>query len=128
MDEKTSFIFEWESGESTVSALCEAFGISRTLGYRYIGRYLDYGRDGLIEKSRAPDRVWNRTSEAIEKAIIELRRQKPRQGALKLQQRLRERIGERDLPAVSTIELILKRNGLVRKRRRVRRIRRDLER
>jgi transposase InsO family protein len=123
MDEKTSFIFEWESGESTVSALCEAFGISRTLGYRCIARYLDYGRDGLIEKSRAPDRVWNRTSEAIEKAIIELRRQKPRQGALKLQQRLRERIGERDLPAVSTIELILKRNGLVRKRRRVRRIR-----
>ena len=31
---------EWESGESTVSALCESFGISRTLAYRYIGRYL----------------------------------------------------------------------------------------
>ena len=36
MDEKASFIFEWESGESTVSALCESFGISRTLAYRYM--------------------------------------------------------------------------------------------
>ena len=55
--EKTSFIFEWESGESTVSALCEAFGISRTLAYRYIGRYLRKGRLGLAEQSRAPRRV-----------------------------------------------------------------------
>jgi transposase InsO family protein len=36
---------------------------------------------------------------------------------------LREQFGDRRLPAASTIALILKRNGLVRKRRRVRRIR-----
>ena len=123
MDEKTSFIFEWESGESTVSALCEAFGISRTLAYRYIGRYLQEGPAGLAEQSRAPRRVWNRTAADLEKAILELRRSKPRRGALKLLEGLRERFPERQLPAVSTIELILRRNGLVKKRRRVRRIR-----
>jgi len=90
MDEKASFIFEWESGESTVSALCESFGISRTLAYRYIGRYLDHGRAGLIEQSRAPRRVWNRTAEDLERAVIELRRRKPRLGALKLHELLRE--------------------------------------
>ena len=123
MDEKASFIFEWESGESTVSALCESFGISRTLAYRYIGRYLDHGRAGLIDQSRAPRRVWNRTAEDLEQAVIELRRKKPRRGALKLHQLLREQFGRRPVPAVSTIELILKRHGLVKKRRRVRRIR-----
>jgi transposase InsO family protein len=123
MDEKTSFIFEWESGESTVSALCESFGISRTLAYRYIGRYLDQGRAGLVEQSRAPRRVWNRTAEDLEQAVIELRGKKPRRGALKLRQLLREQFGRRRVPAVSTIELILRRNGLVKKRRRVRRIR-----
>ena len=123
MDEKMSFIFEWESGESTVSALCESFGISRALAYRYIGRYLDHGRAGLIEQSRAPRRVWNRTAEELEQAVIELRRKKPRRGALKLHQLLREQFGRRPVPAVSTIELILKRHGLVKKRRRVRRIR-----
>jgi transposase InsO family protein len=123
MDEKTSFIFEWESGESTVSALCESFGISRTLAYRYIARYLDQGRAGLVEQSRAPRRVWNRTAEDLEQAVIELRRKKPRRGALKLRQLLREQFGRRRVPAVSTIELILRRHGLVKKRRRVRRIR-----
>ncbi len=122
MDEKTSFIFEWESGESTVSALCESFGISRTLAYRYINRYLDHGRAGLVEQSRAPRRVWNRTAEDLE-AVVELRRKKPRRGALKLHQLLQEQFGRRRVPAVSTIELILKRHGLVKKRRRVRRIR-----
>jgi len=123
MDEKTSFIFEWESGESTVSALCESFGISRTLAYRYINRYLDHGRAGLVGQSRAPRRVWNRTAEEVEQAVIELRRKKPRLGALKLHQLLQERYPKRELPAVSTIELMLRRQGLVKKRRRVRRIR-----
>ena len=123
MDEKTSFIFEWESGESTVSALCESFGISRTLAYRYIARYLDHGRAGLVEQSRAPRRVWNRTAEELEQAIIELRRQKPRRGALKIRKLLWEQFGKQGLPAASTIALILKRHGLVKKRRRVRRIR-----
>jgi len=123
MDEKTSFIFEWESGESTVKELCESFGISRTLGYRYINRYLDYGWAGLTEQSRAPRQVPHRTAEEVEQAIIGLRRAKPRRGALKLREALRKRIRGKRLPAVSTIELILKRHGLVRKRRRVRRIR-----
>jgi transposase InsO family protein len=123
MDEKTSFILEWESGESTVSALCESFGISRTLAYRYIGRYLEEGPSGLAEQSRAPRRVWNRTADDLEQALVELRRSKPRRGALKLLEGLRERFPDRALPAASTIALILKRNGLVKKRRRVRRIR-----
>ncbi len=123
MDEKTSFIFEWESGESTVSVLCESFGISRTLAYRYIGRYLDHGRAGLVEQSRAPRRVWNRTAEDLEQAVVALRRRKPRLGALKLHELLREQFDRRELPAASTIALILKRHGLVKKRRRVRRIR-----
>ena len=123
MDEKSSFILEWESGESTVSALCESFGVSRTLAYRYIGRYLQEGPAGLAKQSRAPRRVWNRTAGDLEKAVLELRRSKPRRGALKLLEGLRERFPDRELPAASTIQLILKRNGLVKKRRRVRRIR-----
>jgi transposase InsO family protein len=123
MDEKASFILEWESGESTVSELCKSFGISRTLAYRYIARYLLQGVAGLQEQSRAPRRVWNRTSKEVEKTIVEWRRRKPRLGPLKLQEKLRERQGARKLPGVSTIALILKRYGLVKKRRRVRRIR-----
>lgn len=123
MDEKASFILEWESGESSVSDLCVSFGISRTLAYRYIARYLLQGMAGLQEQSRAPRRVWNRTSKEVEEAIVEWRRKRPRLGPLKLQEKLRKRQRGGKLPAVLTIALILKRYGLVKKRRRVRRIR-----
>jgi hypothetical protein len=123
MEEKASFILEWESGESTVSDLCVSFGISRTLAYRYIARYLLQGMAGLQEQSRAPRRVWNRTSKEVEDVIVEWRRKRPRLGPLKLQEKLRKRQRGGNLPAVSTIALILKRYGLVKKRRRVRRIR-----
>jgi transposase InsO family protein len=124
MEEKASFILEWESGEHTFTALCRSFGISRTLGYRYILRYLLRGVAGLREQSRAPRRVWNRTAPEIERAIVQMRRKWTRIGPLKIYQLLTERYrGRRKLPSVSTIALVLKRYGLVKKRRRVRRIR-----
>ena len=124
MDEKASFILEWQSGEGSFAALCKSFGISRTLGYRYVLRYVLWGAAGLREQPRAPRRVWNRTDPKIEKAIVRMRGKWPRIGPLKILQVLKERYGaRRKLPAVSTIALVLKRHGLVKKRRRIRRIR-----
>ena len=124
MDEKASFILEWESGEHTFEALCKSYGVSRTRGYRLVLRYLLLGGDGLQEQSRAPRRVWNRTADNVETAIVELRRRWKRIGPLKIHQLLNERYrGRRKLPATSTIALVLKRHGMIKKRRRVRRIR-----
>lgn len=124
MDEKASFILEWESGQHTFKALCKAYGVSRTLGYRLVVRYLVMGVAGLRERSRAPRRVWNRTAPAVETAIVELRRKWKRIGPLKIQRLLSERYrGGRKLPSVSTIALVLKRHGMIKNRRRVRRIR-----
>ena len=53
-----------------------------------------------------------------------LRRKWKRIGPLKIYQLLSERYrGRRKVPSVSTIALVLKRHGLIKKRRRVRRIR-----
>jgi len=123
MDEKTSFIMEWMADGVSVTELCKAFGISRTLGYVYIRRYLKDGMQGLEELSRAPRRVWNRTSPCVEKLVVNIRKAKPRYGAWTIYLLLRNAIDRRALPAVSTIDLILKRHGLVKKRRHVRRIR-----
>ena len=124
MDEKASFILEWESGEHTFKALCKSYGVSRALGYRLVLRYLLHGVAGLREQSRAPRRVWNRTVPEVERAIVGLRRKWKRIGPLKIYQLLSERYrGRRKVPSVSTIALVLKRHGLIKKRRRVRRIR-----
>jgi hypothetical protein len=49
---------------------------------------------------------------------VQLRKGKPpRWGALKIRECLQAQLGEQRLPAVSTIELFLKHNGLVKKRR-----------
>ena len=124
MDEKASFILEWESGEHTFKVLCKSYGVSRALGYRLVLRYLLHGVAGLREQSRAPRRVWNRTVPEVERAIVGLRRKWKRIGPLKIYQLLSERYrGRRKVPSVSTIALVLKRHGLIKKRRRVRRIR-----
>jgi transposase InsO family protein len=124
MDEKASFILEWQSGEYSFTSLCKSFGISRTLGYRYVLRFLLQGAAGLREQSRAPRRVWNRTPADLEKAIVRIRTKWPRIGPLKIFKLLTERYGSRrKLPSVPTIALVLKRFGLIKKRRRVHRIR-----
>jgi transposase InsO family protein len=124
MEEKASFILEWQSGEHTFTALCKSYGVSRTVGYRVVVRYLLQGVAGLREQSRAPKRVWNRTAPEMEKAIVEVRRKWRRIGPLKISQLLTERYGgRRKVPSVSTIALVLKRHGMIKKRRHVRRIR-----
>lgn len=123
MQEKQSFIMEWLSGEASVTALCKEFGISRTLGYIYINRYLQSGREGLEERPRTPKRVWNKTNPFMERLIVQIRKSRKRYGAEKIHTLLVHSVDVRVVPAISTIDVILKRNGLVKKRKRIRRIR-----
>ena len=123
MEEKFSFVMEWLANQTTMKELCRSFGISRTLGYAYINRFFQEGHAGLEERSRAPRRVWNKTADCVEDFVVQLRKNEPRYGPLTIHGLLDGVIDSRALPAVSTIELILKRHGLVNKRRRVRRIR-----
>ena len=122
MDEKRAFINEWRSGVWSMRALCAAFGISHTTGYKYLGRYLEEGPAGLEERSRAPHHVANKTPAHLEEALVALRKKHKRWGAEKLLVLLAEERPEESWPAVSTGSLILKRAGLVVPRRRVRKI------
>jgi len=123
MDEKQSFIQEYLAGGVSFTELCKAFGISRTLGYKYLERFRREGWAGMEERSHAAHRVWNKTSDAVEQLILALRRKNPRWGARTIHDLLQGSIAKEVLPAESTIDLILKRHGLVKQRRRVRRIR-----
>jgi transposase InsO family protein len=122
MNEKVGFINEWRSGQWSMSELCNAYGISRTLGYRYLNRFEKDGMAGLLERSSAPISSPNKTPNDLEKAIVNLRKQHKRWGPDKLKTILAEQFPEHDWPAVSTIALILKRNDLVLPRRRRRKV------
>ena len=122
MTERFRFIIEWQTDQGNFAALCRDFGISRTLGYRYINRFLLEGMEALKDKSRAAHVVWNKTPPEIEQAILAMKRNKPRWGAQKLLGLLADQMDTQMLPAVSTTELILKRHGLVKTRVRRRHI------
>ena len=52
MNQKQTFIAEAIPNETSFSALCAAYGISRKTGYKWLSRYLN--GEGLAEKSRRP--------------------------------------------------------------------------
>ncbi len=121
MDERIKFIGYYLDEELSLSALCRAFGISRKTGYKYIGRYKEFGLDGLKDRSRAPHNHPNAVSIAVEEAILRLRSNHPTWGPRKLRAWLLHRRPRLQWPASSTIGDILKRHGLTVPRRRVRR-------
>ena len=116
LTERLRFVGDYDSGQWTMSELCERFGISRPTGYKWIGRSRHPG-GSLEELSRAPHRCPHRTAARIEELILAARREYG-WGAKKLRQVLSTRHHNRIWPARSTINDILERHGLLRKNRR----------
>nr|WP_084568315.1 helix-turn-helix domain-containing protein [Mesorhizobium sp. LSHC416B00] len=54
MDERLRFVVECLAGDETMVALCAAYGISRKNGYKWLGRYREFGPEGLHDLPRAP--------------------------------------------------------------------------
>jgi transposase len=58
-----------------MSELSEEFGITRKTGHKWLLRYAGGGMKGLEERSRAPKKVSNRTSEEVERLIVSEKRE-----------------------------------------------------
>lgn len=110
MNERVRFVVLALEENANFSVLCRRFGISRTTGYRWLNRYRQEGSFAALgDRSRAPHHCPHKTSPELEARVVALR-QKYGWGARKLAVLLkREGI---DLP-VSTLNRIIKRNGLV---------------
>jgi transposase InsO family protein len=121
MSERLKFIAAYLEYEASFSDLCRDFGVSRKTGYKWVRRYEADGAAALEDRPRAPHTHPNAVPADVVQAILAVRRRHPRWGPRKLQVILRRQPPRMVLPAASTIGDILKRNGLVRRRRRVRR-------
>jgi putative transposase len=118
MELRQRFVSLAESGHFTITELCEQFSISRKTGHKWILRYRDFGVSGLADRSRAPIHAPGRTAAEIERLIVTEKRLRPTWGPKKIHRILTTKHGIERPPAVSTVGDILKRNGLVKKRRR----------
>ena len=112
MSERLLFIEEVLSSKDTKSSICEKYGVSRTTGYYWKKRYERYGKSGLKNRSRRPHNSPNQTPAEIESLCIEVQKQHPTWGGVKIHRHLSNQ-GYTDLPTSKTINRILKRHGYV---------------
>ena len=118
MDQRIRFLSDYLEGLYPFTELCQFFGISRKTGYKWVGRYRDYGAEGLEERSRRPRSCPHQTDDEIIQAIIKARKKHTTWGPKKLLWLVGKRHPEWVLPAISTTADILKRNGLIEPKRR----------
>lgn len=121
MDEKElreEAIKRYENGESP-KEIYQSLGKGKTWFFKWLKRYKHDGKDWAGSRSRKPHHIPKKINGAMEKAVIETRRHLEKQlyaqiGALSISFALQQQ--GIDPPPFSTINKILKRNNLVRKR------------
>ena len=118
MDQKVKMIGDWLSNEYTITELSEMYEVSRKTIYKWVRRYGAKGPPGLLERSKAPKYHPNTTPLEIAREIVASKLRHQRWGPKKVVAWLEEHCSEGRWPAASTAGGILKREGLVRPRRR----------
>ena len=121
--EKQKFVILYQSGKFTKTELCKGFGISRPTGDAILQRFEEEGWDALAVRSKKHIDHPFKTARDIEDAIIAERKKHTHWGGKKIH-RLLERdydFGDEHIPSITTVNNILKREGLVLSRQRVRR-------
>lgn len=112
VDQRQQFILAALRREQPFTHLCRQYGISAPTGYKWLARYHDGGAPALENRSSAPRRHPNQTSEAAEQRILALRDQfDNRYGPRKLKALLETLHPHETWPAASTIGQILRRHG-----------------
>lgn len=90
-----------------MQALCRSFGVSRKTGYKWRNLYLEYGKEGLNDRSRRPLSMPRRCSDELEEKVLAVHDKYPCWGARKLRALLPDEIA----PHPNTIAAILRRHG-----------------
>lgn len=106
MDERVKFVARYLGGE-TMSELCREFGIARKTGYKIVERYEETGVMGLTDRFRRPVRFGNQLPMQVEKALLQIKADKPYWGAPKIRERFIRKYPDIKPPAKSTIHALL---------------------
>src|SRR5437588_922145 len=111
-DERLKLIAAVIDGELSMRVACEAAGVSRKTGYKWLERYRNHGLVGLKARSRAPRRHGRRMAPELARLITALRRRRRFWGPRKLKTILERNHPQLVIPAASTIGDLLRRQGL----------------
>ena len=121
VEQREALIDDWLKGRHSLTALAEAYGVSRKTAHKWVKRFKEGGKEALADRSRAPRGRPSKTSEEVADLVVACRRRFPRWGAPKIRASLLEDHPTLRIPSERTVHSILERAGLVTKRRRQRR-------
>jgi transposase InsO family protein len=94
---------------SNIRELCRRYKLSSRTGYKWIKRYREEGEQGLLDKSKEPQRSPKRTDEKITGRILSIR-EETGWGGRKIARTLEDQ-GYEGVPHPNTITDILRRSG-----------------
>lgn len=117
MKEKRSFIDAMLKQNQPFRQLCREYGISEKTGYKWRNRFYEQGYAGLEEESRAPREHPNTIDGDTAAELFCLRSAHPSWGAKKLQALYQRAHPSLTPPSLSSINRILEKAGLLRKKR-----------
>lgn len=113
MDQKIQLVADWQTKLFTITDLSQKYGIQRKTVYKWLGRYEEYGIDGLKEQSRAPHNHPDQTPADIVELIVEQKLKNRKRGPKKIKAILEHWCPHINWPAASTVGEWLKKYGLV---------------
>jgi transposase InsO family protein len=111
MDCRLELVMLASSEGVNMRQLCRRFGVSPTVGYKWLERWRVDGSEGLADRSRRPLASPGRSAAAMEALVVEQRAEHPAWGGRKIARRLKD-LGHAGVPAASTVTAILRRHGV----------------
>ncbi len=112
MSQRREFVTLAQAEEVNRRALCRQFGISPTTGYKWLRRFVEGSKEGLVDLPRRPHHSPFRTPAEVEQTVLAARESHPAWGARKIRAWLLAK-GYKWMPSPSTITAILKRHGRI---------------
>lgn len=118
MDQRKEFVLEAMDPLCNFTELCCKYGISTKTGYKWKSRFIQEGFVGLADQSRRPDTSPAQVSEEVMLEIIRIKLKKKHWGPKKIREIYKQKNSGKKIPCVTTVERILRKAGLVEKRKR----------
>lgn len=117
VDQRIELVNDWLKRDYSIIELSKIYGVSRKTIYKWLERFTLKGISGLEEYSRAPLSHPNETPIEIVDMIVKAKLMKQKWGPKKIVARLEYEHPDISWPAISTASEILRRNGLVKHRK-----------
>lgn len=117
MEQRELFIHEMLKQEKPFKHLCAEFGISEKTGYKWKNRFYEQGNQGLYEQSRNPCSHPNQIDGDTAAELIGIKNAHPAWGPKKIREIYSRTFPNKETPCLSSVNRILQKAGLVKKRK-----------